>query len=198
MRGHLTRRGKNSWRFKYDVPGNGKRVTNWVTLHGNKKQAEAEAAKIVASLATGLHVDPSTETVAAFVERWLNDWAAANVSSLTLEGYQQMLRKHLSARVGSVPIQKLRAADLQAVYAAMAKDGLADRTRLHLHRVVHVMLKHATQWGWFRATSPTWSMLRVCVRRRSKSSPPVKCSACSNSCATSRSTRSPRWRSPPG
>ena len=36
----------------------------------------------------------------------------------------------------SVPIQKLRAADLQAIYAAMAKDGLADRTRLHLHRVV--------------------------------------------------------------
>jgi integrase len=147
MRGHLTRRGKNSWRFKYDVPGNGKRVTNFVTLHGNKKQAEAEAAKIVASLATGLHVDPSTETVAAFVERWLNDWAAANVSNQTYEGYAQMLRRHLSSRVGKMPIQKLRAADLQAIYAAMAADGLADRTRLHLHRVVHVVLKHATQWG---------------------------------------------------
>src|SRR5262249_17280408 len=45
------------------------------------------------------------------------------------------------------PIQKLRPSDLQAVYAAMAQDGLADRTRLHLHRIVHVMLKHATQWG---------------------------------------------------
>jgi integrase len=43
--------------------------------------------------------------------------------------------------------QKLRAADLQAIYAAMAKDGLADVTRLHLHRIVHVMLKHAVQWG---------------------------------------------------
>ena len=29
----------------------------------------------------------------------------------------------------------------------MAKDGLADRTRLHLHRVVSTMLKHAAQWG---------------------------------------------------
>src|SRR5262249_35573713 len=28
-----------------------------------------------------------------------------------------------------------------------ARDGLADRTRLHLHRIVHAMLKHATQWG---------------------------------------------------
>jgi integrase len=46
-----------------------------------------------------------------------------------------------------VPLQKLRAADLQTIYAAMAKDGLADRTRLHLHRVASTMLKHAAQWG---------------------------------------------------
>jgi integrase len=29
----------------------------------------------------------------------------------------------------------------------MAQAGLADRTRLHLHRVTHTMLKHAAQWG---------------------------------------------------
>jgi integrase len=58
-----------------------------------------------------------------------------------------LLRKHLCSRVGTVPIQKLRAADLQQVYAAKAKEGLADLTRLHLHRVVHTMLKHAVQWG---------------------------------------------------
>jgi integrase len=147
VKGNLTRRGKTSWRFKYDVPSNGKRATRYVTLHGTKAQAQAEAAKIVANLATGLHVDPSTETVAAFVDRWLKDWAAANVSNQTYEGYEQMLRKHLCFRVGKMVIQKLRAADLQTVYAAMAAAGLADRTRLHLHRVAHVMLKHATQWG---------------------------------------------------
>src|SRR5215471_21087870 len=126
MRGNLTRRGERSWRLKYDVAGNGKRETRYTTLHGTRREAQTEAAKIVASVATGLHVDPSTETVAAFVERWLRDWAAANVSNQTYEGYAQMLRKHLSSRVGKIPIQKLRAADLQAVYAAMAADGLAD------------------------------------------------------------------------
>jgi integrase len=147
VKGNLTRRGEHSWRFKYDVSGNGKRETRYVTLRGTKAQAQAEAAKIMASLATGLHVDPSSETVAAFVERWLADWAAANVSARTYEGYAQMLHKHLSSRVGKLPIQKLRADDLQTVYGAMAKDGLADRTRLHLHRITRVMLKHATQWG---------------------------------------------------
>jgi integrase len=147
VKGNLSRRGKNSWRLKYDVSGNGKRETRYVTLKGTKAQAQAEAAKVMAALATGLHVDPSTETVGAFIERWLKDWAAGNVSNHTYEGYAQMLRKHLASRLGGIGIQKLRAADLQAVYAAMAADGLADRTRLHLHRITRVMLKHATQWG---------------------------------------------------
>jgi integrase len=149
MKGSLTKRGRSSWRFKYDLPGaDGKRGTKYVTIHaGTKAQAQTEAVKILASIATGLHVDPSTETVAAFVERWLRDWAASNVGNQTFEGYAQMLRKHLCSRVGKIGIQKLRAADLQTVYAAMAADGLADRTRLHLHRITRVMLKHAVQWG---------------------------------------------------
>jgi integrase len=149
VRGNLTRRGKRSWRLKYDLgrDANGGRQTRYATLLGTRAQAQAEAAKIMAAVATGQHVDPSTETTAAFIERWLRDWADSNVSNKTWTRYAQLLRKHIGARLGSVPIQKLRAADLQAVYAAMVQEGLADQTRLHAHRVVHTMLKHATQWG---------------------------------------------------
>jgi len=149
MKGSLTRRGKTSWRLKFDAGRDpaGKRITKFVTLRGTRAQAQAEAAKIIASTVTGAYVDSSTETVGAFVKRWLRDWADDNVGNKTWTRYEQLLRKYLCARFGSVPIQKLRAADLQALYAAMAADGLADRTRLQLHRIVHVMLKHAAQWG---------------------------------------------------
>jgi hypothetical protein len=85
MRGNLTRRGKSSWRLKYDLGTDaaGNRQRRYVTLRGTKTQAQAEAAKILASLAGGMHVDPSGETVAAFVERWLKDWADDNVSNKT-------------------------------------------------------------------------------------------------------------------
>jgi integrase len=150
MKGNLTRRGKSSWRLKFDTGRDsttGRRITKFVTLRGTKAQAQAEAARIIATAASGEHVDPSRETVGAFVERWLRDWANNNVSNKTWTRYAQLLRKHLASRLGSVPIQKLRAADLQAAYAAMAEEGLADQTRLHLHRVVHRMLGHALQWG---------------------------------------------------
>jgi integrase len=149
MKGNLTRRGKSSWRLKFDAGRDhaGNRITKFVTLRGTRAQAQAEAAKIIASTVTGAFVDPSAETTATFCERWLRDWANANVSNRTWIKYATLLRKHLVARVGSIPIQKLRAADLQMIYATMAADGLADRTRLNCHRCIHTMLKHAAQWG---------------------------------------------------
>jgi integrase len=147
MKGHLTRRGERSWRLKYDLPTTGKRETRYLTLHGTKKEAQEEAARILASVTNGQHVDPSRESLGQFAVRWLHDWAAQNVSNKTFTRYEQLLRKHVCTRVGSVPIQRLRAVDLQGIYAAMAADGMADRTRLHTHRVLHRMLHHATQWG---------------------------------------------------
>jgi integrase len=150
MKGNLTRRGKSSWRLKFDTgsdPTTGRRITKFVTLRGTKAQAQADAARIIVAASIGEHVDPSRETVAAFIERWLRDWADNNVSNKTWTRYAQLLRKHFASRLGSLPIQKLRAADLQAAYAAMAEEGLADQTRLHLHRVVHRILGHALQWG---------------------------------------------------
>jgi integrase len=148
MKGNLTRRGEKSWRLKFDAgrdPVTGKRLTKYVTLRGTRAQAQAQATKIMAEALGGRFVDPSQETVADFVERWLTDWAQQNVAGKTFERYSQLLHIHLVGCVGGTPIQKLRAADLQRVYAAMSR--LADRTRLQTHRVIHRMLRHAHQWG---------------------------------------------------
>ena len=90
-------------------------------------------------------VDPAGDR-RTFVERWLRDWADDNVSHKTLTRYEQLLRKHLCAHVGSIPLQKLRAADLQAIYAAMAKEGLPTVPGSTCTGSSH-QLKHAAQWG---------------------------------------------------
>jgi integrase len=143
MRGNLTRRGKSSWRFKFEVNAN-PRVTKYHTLRGTKKEAQEQAAKIVAAYSVGQYVDPHKETVAEFAERWLRDWAAGNISNKTYSRYEELLRVHVLSRIGSKPIQQLRAVDLQQLYASLT---VADRTKLHIHRVIHRMLKHAAQWS---------------------------------------------------
>jgi integrase len=148
MKGNLTRRGERSWRLKFDAgrdPATGKRLTKFVTLRGTKTEAQAQATKILAGALSGEFVDPSRETVAGFAERWLRDWASQNLGGKAFERYAELLRKYVIPRVGGLPIQKLRAADLQAIYAAMS--DVSDATRLYVHRVTSRMLRHATQWG---------------------------------------------------
>ncbi|MBR0901220.1 tyrosine-type recombinase/integrase [Bradyrhizobium liaoningense] len=149
MKGNITRRGNNSWRIKFDIEPNGQgRQTRYVTIRGTKKEAQVEAAKIIAAASKGDYVEGSKETVAQFVERWLRDWAKGNTSNKTYARYEELLRLHVVAHEGERRIQRLRATDLQALYAKLQREtGLAARTVLHVHRVVHRMLRHAAQWG---------------------------------------------------
>jgi integrase len=152
---NITKRGKNSWRIKFDVeaePGAG-RQTRFVTIRGTKAAAKIEAAKITAGIAKGEYVEGSKELVAEFVTRWLRDWTKGNTSNKTYSRYEELLRLHVVPHVGTKRVQKLRAGDLQTLYATLQREtvqdgaGLAARTVLHVHRVVHRMLRHAAQWG---------------------------------------------------
>jgi hypothetical protein len=59
------KRGKSSWRIKYDVgtDENGKRLREYVTVQGTKREAEAELAKRLNELAEGRYVPRTVETV---------------------------------------------------------------------------------------------------------------------------------------
>ena len=148
LKGNLTRRGVRCWRLKYDLAAgpDGTGETRYATLKGTKAQAQAQAAAIIASIGAGIHVDPDNSPFQPFIERWL-DGVKDRVGNRTFDRYREFLRRHVGARVGHVPVQKLIAGDLMAVYAAMAKDGRSDRTRLHVHRAVHAMLRNGVQWG---------------------------------------------------
>ena len=147
MKGNLTRRGRNSWRLKFEAgadPASGARVTKYHTLRGTRREAEEQAAKIIAEHAGGLYVDPSKQTFTDFAAHWEANWAAKNVSAKTLERYSELIRIHIIPSIGSILIQRLHATNLQTLYAKLA---VAPRTKLHIHRLVFLMLRHATQWG---------------------------------------------------
>ena len=49
MRGNITRRGKASWRVKFDLDrdSSGERKVRYATVKGTRKQAEAELARLL-------------------------------------------------------------------------------------------------------------------------------------------------------
>jgi integrase len=96
---------------------------------------------------TGAAVDPSKETLSQFIDRW-NESVEAKVSPKTRERYAELLRLHVVPHVGTKPIQKLTAADLDRLYSRLLRDsGLAPRTVGHVHRLLHKALGVALKWG---------------------------------------------------
>ena len=152
MRGNITRRGKSSWRLKYDVGSDSDRQIAYVTVRGTGKQAEAELAKRLNELAEGRYVAPTVETVESYARHWLANIAPAERSPLTLERYTSIIiRTHIIPRLGPIPLQALDGKAIDGFYAHCRKQGrrdgagLASGTLQNVHRLLSQVLRSAVK-----------------------------------------------------
>lgn len=157
MRGHITKRGKNSWTIVLYTgrdPQTGKKQYKWHSVKGTKKQAEKELAALINSLETGSYIKPKKTTLGLFLEQWLQDYAATNTAPRTYERYAEIVRLHLIPNLGRIALTQLKPEHLQAYYAKAltsgrinGKGGLSAQTVKHHHRILSEALRHALKWG---------------------------------------------------
>ena len=144
--GNITKRGARSWRLKYDLPNgtiDGRR-TAYVTVRGSRKNAERELRKRLTAVDEGIVIEPSRATVGAWLDQWLDETAALRVSAKTLERYHGLVNQQIRPHLGTVPIQKLRPADVKAWHAKLIEEGrIARSTIQHAHQVLHQALSDA-------------------------------------------------------
>lgn len=156
MKGNITRRGKNSFRLKFDVGRNektGKRKTQFHTFRGSKRQAQIKLAELIASVAQSKYVEPNKITVADFVRARIDQWeAAGDISARTAERYRELLENQIAPHIGLKFLQKLRALDIEEWHTTLrnsgradGKGGLAPRTIGHAHRVLGKALRDAAK-----------------------------------------------------
>jgi integrase len=154
--GHIRRRGEHSWELKFELgrdPVSGKRKIAFRSFKGTKREAAAELVRLIAQTDSGSYIDPIKVTVAEFLNRWDRDWASLNISPKTIERHRQAIRLHIVPHIGGLHVQKLRPADLAALYAKLAREGAQDggplsaATIRYAHAVLHRALGHAAGWG---------------------------------------------------
>lgn len=155
MRGNITRRGKGSWRLKFDLGTDsitGKRLTQYVTVRGTKKEAEAELNRRLSQLDEGTFVETSTSTVAEYARHWLNAIAPAKASAKTLERYTEIVEKHLVPHLGRLALQKLEGTRIDTFYQHLrtagridGNGGLSPQTVQHIHRLLSQILASAVK-----------------------------------------------------
>jgi len=147
MKGAIIRRGKKSWRLKYDLPrdpATGTRRIVYATVKGTKADAEVELRRRLHALDRGVHVDPSALTVAGYLESWVADVAPQRVAPKALERYRGLIRYQIDPHLGAILLQKLRPADVANWHQALRREGrLSTRSIRAAHGVLRTALAHA-------------------------------------------------------
>jgi len=153
--GHIRQRSSGSFEIRYSLgtdPATGKRRMATATVKGNRRAAEKELRRLLRTLDTGEHVDPTRMTVRG----WLTAWLATvreEVSPKTHERYSEIVDNFLVPELGALPIAKLTAGHIQTAYTKWATEGrrdgkmgaLSPRTRRHIHRIFNCALARAVE-----------------------------------------------------
>ena len=150
MRGHIRKRGKNSYSIKISLgkdAATGKYKSQWVSVKGTKKDAEKRLAELLHQLDNGTFIKPGKTTLAEYLERWLKDYVKPNLSPRGFERYESIARVHLIPSLGSITLAQLRPEHLQKHYTAKLDEGLSALTVRYHHTVIHKALQTAVKWG---------------------------------------------------
>ena len=155
MRGTIARRGKRSWRLKFDLDReqDGVRQTRYITVKGTRKDAETELAKLLTAADGGTLIEPSKTTVGEFVRARVEAWeAAGDISPRTAQRYRQLVENQIVPHLGAKAVQKLRPLDVEGWHTTLrnggrlrGEGGLAARTIGHAHRILGKALRDATR-----------------------------------------------------
>ncbi len=152
MKGHIRRRGKNSWGVVLSWREGGRFKQKAFTAHGPKREAQALLAQKLTEFNAGvLARAPANLTVAQYLDRWLKEFV--RVRPTTYASYEGIVRCHIVPEIGNVPLVKLRPARLQAFYRKLEDkpraDGKAGRlsatTVRYTYSVLNIALRRAVR-----------------------------------------------------
>jgi integrase len=173
--GNITRRGERSWRIKFDIgrdPITDKRRTQFATVRGTKKDAQAELTRRLNEVEEGQFVTRSAGTVADYAQHWIDTIAPARTGAKTRERYREIIEKHIIPQIGGAQLQKLDGAHIDEFYNHLrvagrrdGKGGLAAQTVQHIHRLLSQILASAVKAKKLRASPMAGVQTTPKVRR---------------------------------
>lgn len=148
--GSITKRADGRWagRFYYEDPATGERRR--ASVYGaTKAEARVRMRERQRRLAEGRPAVDSRQTLAAFVEVWIvRTLAASDRKATTRSLYAGLARTHLVGRaIGSVPLDRLRASDVDRLILALREDGRSESTTRQVYTVLRAVLDGAVRDG---------------------------------------------------
>ena len=145
-RGTIKSRSPGSYRIRYSLardPVSGRRRFGTGTVRGTRRDAEQELVRLLRTIDTGEHVDPSRVTLREWLELWISS-TRLEVSPKTHERYAEIVRCYLIPALGGIRLQRLSASDITKGYANFSRSP-SPRTRRHIHGILKSALARAVE-----------------------------------------------------
>ena len=155
--GMVRRREDGRWEGRIVVghKENGESIFRYVSA----KSQKALMKKLHRSIEEYRDVDLSEDSrmpLGEWLDRWLEEYVSPVVRESTLKGYRQYIECYIKPRLGDRPVCKVTAADVQALYREVQKNGrktehpeygyaLSGSTVRSLHGVLHQAMDAAVR-----------------------------------------------------
>jgi integrase len=137
--------GTPFYRALWYVESGGKR-RQMTKSFAKRSEAKAYAAKMETEIEQKGVGDPDKHDLGRYLKRWLATLrASGDHSPTTLVNYEHHIRR-ISEQIGTVPLAKLTAADIDACYGRLLIAGLSRGTVRATHSVLTAALSRARKW----------------------------------------------------
>lgn len=149
VNGHIDPRKNKDGTTSYQVvielerdPVTGKRVRQYKTVKGTKKQAEAVLRKMQAACENGNVINATPLKVGDWMRQWLDNYLP-NIEATTRDGYEEKLRNYILPGLGHIQLKMLRADHVQCWINDLSRRGLSPKTIRNAFNNLNAAMKRA-------------------------------------------------------
>ncbi len=170
MRGYLVKKNKRYYAAVYEGtdPLTRRERRTWRAAGSSRREAERFLAELAQARNGRGPVFPGRMPLESYlVDHWLPT-RRSNLRPSTLARYERETLRHVNPLIGHIPLHRVTAADLDALYAALLErgridgNGLAPKTVLNIHQILRAALRDAFNRGSSRVTRPCSPIHRSC------------------------------------
>jgi hypothetical protein len=128
--GYVKEKRKGVWSIKMSLgkDSSGKYRYQWMTVRGNRIDAENKVVEFQNQLKSGSYFQPGKTTVGQYLEMWLADYVKPSLSPRSYERYMDIVNRLLVPRLGKIRLTQLKPGQLQRLYTEWLESGLSART----------------------------------------------------------------------
>ncbi len=111
-----------------------------------RAEVSRKIAQVLNDQHRGLPQQTSGQTVAQFLERWLEDVVKPGKRPRTYDAYETIVRVHLIPALGRHRLEQLTAQDIQRMLNQKRHEGASGRTLLNIRGIIRAALNQAMRW----------------------------------------------------